>query len=173
MSVWPDLFAAEGNFASVVPLTMEHHDDLVEAAGDGELHRIWYTKVPEPENMGVEIERRLGLRTIGSMFLFATIERASGKAVGMTTYMNIEAANKRLEIGANRESHALLHANKACSELHNHNSRTRWRNRLPPPQMPEGRAVTISRSHNGETSPSPTLMFYLEYADEAAMLIIV
>lgn len=55
MSMWPDLFMAEGNFVSVVPLTMEHHDDLVEAAGDGELHRLWYTKVPEPANIGSAI----------------------------------------------------------------------------------------------------------------------
>jgi RimJ/RimL family protein N-acetyltransferase len=100
MSVWPELFTAEGNFASVVPLTMEHHDDLVEAASDGELHRLWYTKVPEPENIGAEIERRLGLRIVGSMLPFAIIERASGKAVGMTTYINIDAGNRRLEIGA-------------------------------------------------------------------------
>lgn len=100
MSVWPDLFTAEGNCASLVPLTMEHHDDLVEAAGDGELHRLWYTKVPEPENVGAEIERRLGLRAVGSMLPFAIIERATGKAVGMTTYLNIDASNRRLEIGA-------------------------------------------------------------------------
>jgi N-acetyltransferase len=100
MSVWPDPFTSEGNFASIAPLAMKHHDDLVEAAGDGELHRLWYTKVPEPENIGAEIERRLGLRAIGSMLPFAIVERASGKAVGMTTYMNIDAANRRLEIGA-------------------------------------------------------------------------
>ncbi|NSL21319.1 GNAT family N-acetyltransferase [Agrobacterium tumefaciens] len=100
MSVWPDLFTAKGNFASVVPLTIEHHDDLVEAAGDGELHRLWYTKVPSPENIGAEIERRLGLRAIGSMLPFAIIDKASGKAVGMTTYMNIDGANRRLEIGS-------------------------------------------------------------------------
>lgn len=34
------------------------------------------------------------------MFPFAIIERSSGKAAGMTTYMNIDAANRRLEIGA-------------------------------------------------------------------------
>jgi RimJ/RimL family protein N-acetyltransferase len=100
MSVWLDLFTAEGSFVSVVPLTMEHHNDLVEAAGDGELYRLWYTKVPKPENIEAEIEARLGLRTIGSMLPFAIIERASGKAVGMTTYMNIDAANRRLEIGS-------------------------------------------------------------------------
>lgn len=100
MSVWPDLFTAEGNFVSVVPLTMEHHDDLVDAAGDGDLHRLWYTKIPAPENVGAEIERRLGLRAAGSMLPFAIVEKASGRAVGMTTYMNIEAANRRLEIGS-------------------------------------------------------------------------
>jgi RimJ/RimL family protein N-acetyltransferase len=100
MSAWSDRFTAEGNFVSVVPLSMEHHDDLVEAAGDGELHRLWYTKVPKPENIGVEIEARLGLHTVGSMLPFTIIERASGKAVGMTTYMNIDAANRRLEIGS-------------------------------------------------------------------------
>lgn len=100
MSVWPDLFSVEGDYVSVVPLAMEHHDDLVEAASDGELYRLWYTKVPEPENIRVEITRRLELRTAGSMLPFAIVERASGKAVGMTTYMNIDAANRRLEIGS-------------------------------------------------------------------------
>ncbi len=79
---------------------MEHHDDLVEAASDRELYRLWYTKVPEPENIRAEITRRLELRAVGSMLPFAIVERASGKAVGMTTYMNIDAANRRLEIGA-------------------------------------------------------------------------
>jgi RimJ/RimL family protein N-acetyltransferase len=100
MLAWPDLFMAEGSFASIVLLTMDHHDDLVEAAADGELHRLWYTKVPEPENMGIEIERRLGLRDAGLTLPFAVIEKTSGKAVGMTTYMNIDTANRRLEIGA-------------------------------------------------------------------------
>ena len=100
MPVWPDLFSVEGNYVSVVPLTMEHEKDLAEAAADGELHRLWYTKVPKPEDVGTEIERRIDLRKVGSMLPFAIVEKASGKAVGMTTYLNIDAANKRLEIGA-------------------------------------------------------------------------
>ena len=34
------------------------------------------------------------------MLPFAVIENATGKAVGMTTYMNIDAANRRVEIGS-------------------------------------------------------------------------
>jgi len=100
MPVWPDLFTVEGKFVSVVPLTMAHHDDLVEAAADGDLHRLWYTTVPAPEKMATEIERRLALRNVGSMLPLTVVERSSGKAVGMTTYMNIDAANRRLEIGS-------------------------------------------------------------------------
>ncbi len=85
---------------TVVPLSMDHHDDLVEAAADGELHRLWYTTVPAPDRVGAEIERRLGLREGGSMLPFAIIENSSGRAVGMTTYMNIDAANRRIEIGS-------------------------------------------------------------------------
>ena len=34
------------------------------------------------------------------MLPFAVIDLASGKAVGMTTYMNVDAVNKRVEIGS-------------------------------------------------------------------------
>jgi len=100
MAVWPDLFSVHGDHVAVVPLEMNHKDDLVEAAADGELHRLWYTTVPKPEDVGTEIERRLGLREIGSMLPFAIIDKASGGAVGMTTYMNIDAINRRVEIGS-------------------------------------------------------------------------
>jgi RimJ/RimL family protein N-acetyltransferase len=70
----------------------------VEAVKDGELWRHWYTLIPSPEKMGEEIKRRLKLQDQGSMLPFAVM--ASGKAVGMTTYMNIDAPNKRLEIGS-------------------------------------------------------------------------
>lgn len=100
MVVWPDSVTLQGRFASLVPLSMAHHDDLVTAVMDGELYRLWYTIVPEPDKMAAEIERRLKLRAAGSMLPFAVIENATGKAVGMTTYMNIDAANKRVEIGS-------------------------------------------------------------------------
>ncbi len=100
MTVWPALFSVEGNHAKVVPLTLEHSDDLAEAVADGELYRLWYTIIPKPEDVEREIERRLELRKVGSMLPFAIIEKESGKAVGMTTYMNIDAAIPRLEIGS-------------------------------------------------------------------------
>jgi RimJ/RimL family protein N-acetyltransferase len=73
---------------------------LVEATQDGELWRLWYTAIPTPQGMAAEIRRRLGLQEMGNMLAFAVVENASGKAVGMTTYMNIDNSNRRVEIGS-------------------------------------------------------------------------
>ena len=100
MTNWPEPFSVEGRHVSVVPLAFDQQSDLEEAAADGELHRLWYTTVPKPDEVCNEIERRLKLRQAGSMLPFAIIDRSSGQAVGMTTYMNIDAANRRLEIGS-------------------------------------------------------------------------
>ncbi len=67
---------------------------------DGSLWELWYTSVPRPEEMAAEIDRRLALLAQGSMLPFAVIERSTGQAVGMTTFMNIEAAQRRVEIGS-------------------------------------------------------------------------
>jgi len=89
-----------GQHVHLVPLNAAHHDDLVEAVRDGELWNLWYTAIPTAEGMAAEITRRLSLQNQGSMTPFAVIDPASGRAVGMTTYMNIDAANRRVEIGS-------------------------------------------------------------------------
>ena len=89
----------KGAHASLVPLSQEHHDDLADAVRDGELWKLWYTLVPPPDGMKAEIARRLGLQAEGKMLPF-TVLGADGKAVGMTTYMNVDAPNRRLEIGS-------------------------------------------------------------------------
>ena len=88
-----------GQHVRLVPLRPEHHNDLVEATCDGELWKLWYTAIPSPDGMAAEIQRRLGLQKAGSMLPFAVLN-AYGQAVGMTTYMNIDAANRRVEIGS-------------------------------------------------------------------------
>ncbi len=88
-----------GQHVRLVPLRPEHHNDLVEATCDGELWKLWYTAIPSPEGMAAEIQRRLGLQKAGSMLPFAVLD-PHGQAVGMTTYMNIDAANRRVEIGS-------------------------------------------------------------------------
>ncbi len=97
---WPDPVTLRGNHAALEPLAREHAPALARASAEGALHRLWYTTVPAPEAMEAEIERRLGLQERGSMLPFTVRSLATGEAVGMTTYMNIDAANKRVEIGS-------------------------------------------------------------------------
>ncbi|QDG89525.1 GNAT family N-acetyltransferase [Pseudarthrobacter sp. NIBRBAC000502770] len=94
-----------GRHVILEPLAMEHHDGLLEAAKDGELWKLWYTSVPEPEAMAAEIRRRLALQELGSMLPFTTrlIDPGTGgpgRIIGMTTYMNIDPATPRVEIGS-------------------------------------------------------------------------
>jgi len=86
--------------ATLEPLAATHHDGLVAAVQDGELWKLWYTRIPSPESMSVEIDRRLALQAKGSMLPFAIIDNDTGKVAGMTTYMNVDADNRRVEIGS-------------------------------------------------------------------------
>ena len=92
--------ALRGRHASLEPLSADHHDGLVDATRDGELWRLWYTSVPSPEGMRAEIERRLELQRAGSMLPWTVRSLATGKIAGMTTYMNIDARYRRVEIGS-------------------------------------------------------------------------
>jgi RimJ/RimL family protein N-acetyltransferase len=97
---YADFVSLAGAHAALEPLSHAHHDDLIEALKDGELWKLWYTAIPRPDELAAEIDRRLELHDRGSMLPFAVIDRASGTAVGMTTYLNIDAGNRRVEIGA-------------------------------------------------------------------------
>lgn len=97
--MWPEPLTLQGAHATLKPLAAEHVDGLIDAVRDGQLWRLWYTSVPSPEQMAAEIERRLGLQNQGSMLPF-TVFDATGRIAGMSTYMNIDATHKRVEIGS-------------------------------------------------------------------------
>jgi N-acetyltransferase len=96
---WLEPVTLHGAHARLEPLSHDHYDGLLDAVKDGELWKLWYTFVPTIENMRKEIDRRLGLQTAGSMLPF-TVFDADGKIAGMTTYMNVDTPNRRVEIGS-------------------------------------------------------------------------
>jgi RimJ/RimL family protein N-acetyltransferase len=96
---WIQPVTLRGAGVTLEPLSQAHHNDLAEAASDGEAWRQWTTSVPKPEAMAAEIDRRLGLAAAGSMLPFAVLD-AGDHAVGMTSYMDIDDANRRVEIGS-------------------------------------------------------------------------
>ena len=88
-----------GTYASLVPLSADHAPALADAARDGELWRLWFTTVPAPDAITAEIGRRLSLLNAGAMLPFTVLD-AAGTPVGMTTFMNVDAGNDRVEIGS-------------------------------------------------------------------------
>ena len=96
---WLEPVTLGGAHAQLKPLSKDHLDGLTEAVRDGELWKLWYTFIPKAEDMAKEIDRRLGLQAAGAMLPF-TVFDADGKIAGMSTYMNVDAANRRVEIGS-------------------------------------------------------------------------
>jgi RimJ/RimL family protein N-acetyltransferase len=108
----------KGSHAQLVPLEAGHESALIEAVRDGELWKLWYTNVPSPEGMASEIDRRLALQSSGLMLPFTVLD-ASGRVVGMTTYMNVDAGNRRLEIGSTWYAHSTQRSalNTECKRM--------------------------------------------------------
>ena len=90
----------ENEWVRLEPLSHDHAGGLAAAVSVGELWKTWYTSIPAPAAMAAEIDRRLALQADGRMAPWAVLSAASGRAVGMTTYMDIDAPNRRLEIGS-------------------------------------------------------------------------
>ena len=88
-----------GAHAVLEPLAAEHEQALAGAAGDGELWRLWYTSIAAPDKMGTYIATALDMRERLGAMPFVVREKASRDIVGCTRYFNVDAANRRLEIG--------------------------------------------------------------------------
>lgn len=117
--LWPPDIELIGRHAIVTPLAAAHAPALAEAVRDGELWKLWYTTVPSPESMDAEIAARLARRAKGTWLPFTVIARSSGQPVGMTSYLNIDAENRRLEIGSTwyRRSAQRTAINTECKRM--------------------------------------------------------
>ncbi len=90
----------EGAQVRLEPLTLEHHQALCEVGLDPELWQWIPYRATTPDEMRSYIQSALDAQTAGSAQPFATVERATGRVIGSTRYMNIDATNRRREIGA-------------------------------------------------------------------------
>lgn len=90
----------EGVHVRLVPLAQAHHDALVNAVSEQALWQIWYTRIPSPDTMQTEIDRRLALQKAGEMLPFCVIDTRTQLPVGMTALMHIDEFNRRVEIGS-------------------------------------------------------------------------
>lgn len=89
----------QGRHSRLEPLGFAHADALKEAVMNGELWKLWVTTIPHADEVAAYIAQLLAERAQGKSMAFAVRDIQSGQIVGSTRYLNIDAANRRLEIG--------------------------------------------------------------------------
>ncbi len=86
----------EARGVRLVPLSLQHEAGLAAAARDGELWKLRITSVPGPQETRGYIETALAT---GNRMAFAVTDAATDDVLGSTSYHDIVANLKRLEIG--------------------------------------------------------------------------
>jgi len=81
------------------PLGPEHADALIAAASDGRLWELWFTSVPEPDQVRRYIAEAQAGQAAGHMLPWAVRELTEGRIIGTTRYHDIVAVIDRVEIG--------------------------------------------------------------------------
>jgi RimJ/RimL family protein N-acetyltransferase len=106
--------AAAGPLNIVLPLTLEgkvvrlepvrrEHATLLWGVAENDLEDIfrWIPySMKTPADFERLIDKAFAEQERGESIVFATVERASGRVVGSTRFMNIDRVNRRVEIGS-------------------------------------------------------------------------
>ncbi len=90
----------EGRVVRLEPMGLQHLDGLVAIALGHDIFR-WYPFAMEtPADVEQWMRTLMAGREAGSTLPFTTLERATGRLIGSTSYLAIDRANRRLEIGS-------------------------------------------------------------------------
>ena len=109
----------EGQGIRLEPLTTSHVDQLAAAVTDGRLWELWFTTVPEPEDVGAYVATALDGQRAGHMLPWAVRELGTGAIIGSTRYHDIMPQVDRVEIGYTwyAASWQRSHVNTVCKSL--------------------------------------------------------
>lgn len=90
----------EGRATRLEPLEPEHVDALAEVSVGRGLFRYFPFPLDSREALGAFVTAMGVSRDAGATLSFATIDRATGRVAGSTSFLAIERAHRRVEIGA-------------------------------------------------------------------------
>ena len=92
----------EGRVVRLEPLRLEHADLFWNAAHDAldDIFRWIPYRMQTREDFRLYVEKMHDEEERGESLVFSTVERSSARVVGSTRFMNIDRANRRVEIGS-------------------------------------------------------------------------
>jgi RimJ/RimL family protein N-acetyltransferase len=96
---WVQPVTLQGRTVRLEPLSLDHLDDLARVAFEGDLWRWTVIQPTDKAGLRAWIEAALAGAEAATEQPFATVDVASGRAIGSTRFMSIVPEHRRLEIG--------------------------------------------------------------------------
>jgi len=99
MESWFKEIVLETERIKLVPLCLDYKEDLLNAAKDGDLGKLWFTSVPTVDTIDDYMNKAINDFKLDKGLAFAVIDKKSDKIIGTSRYTNATPEYKRLEIG--------------------------------------------------------------------------
>jgi RimJ/RimL family protein N-acetyltransferase len=99
MEHWITPVTLQGEHVTLEPMRLDHWEGLAEAVRDGELWKLWFTSIPSPSQTRAYVEKALAEARQEGGLPFVVRDNRSGEVIGSTRFFQIDATNRRLEIG--------------------------------------------------------------------------
>lgn len=95
---WLEPVELKGAVVTLAPLGMDDIEPLKAAVQDGEFWKLWFAKVPSPEQMESYVTHAVKDAAKGNI-AFAVRLNKTGRIVGTTRFYNVDEINKRPMLG--------------------------------------------------------------------------
>lgn len=95
---WLENIELSGTLVTLEPLDMAHIEPLQAAVRDGEFWKLWYARVPAPEQMAGYVTTAIAETKKGNI-AFAIRLKETNKIVGTTRFYNVDESNRRPMLG--------------------------------------------------------------------------
>jgi RimJ/RimL family protein N-acetyltransferase len=96
----PQPVTLAGTHVRLEPPSLAHVDDLFAASQSPEIWEWWISPAPQTrDEMRAEIEKCIASTEKGERVWFVIIRREDNRAIGMTSFLNIQRHDRGLEIG--------------------------------------------------------------------------
>ncbi len=119
MEKWFSEVILETNNIKLLPIKMTDKADLLNASADGNLSHLWFTSVPNENNIDNYINKAIEDFKQDKGLAFIVVDKKTNTVIGTTRYTNATPEHRRLEIGYTwySQSFQKTYVNSECKML--------------------------------------------------------